>query len=98
MRKILLFTIMAASVILETSTANAQNKKSKKSDMETKTENKTTTTTAPIKSTVKEFDVNGVKVILKPAENNVVSAQLFITGGVTNYDLSKQGIENLALT
>lgn len=96
MKKILLFTILAASVVLETSTANAQNKKSKKSDMETKTENKTTTN--QVKSTVKEFDVNGVKVILKPADNNVVSAQLFITGGVTNYDLAKQGIENLTLT
>ncbi|MGZ5245050.1 MAG: M16 family metallopeptidase [Bacteroidia bacterium] len=96
MRKILLFTIIAAGVILETSTANAQNKKTKTSEMENKTQN--IITAVPVNSTIKEFEVNGVKVILKPAENNVVSAQLFITGGVTNYDISKQGIENLTLT
>ncbi len=86
MKKILLYTIMASSVF-----AACQNKKMNKSNMET-------TTTAPVNSTVKEFEVNGVKVIMKPAVNSVVSAQLFITGGVNNYDLNKQGIENLTLS
>lgn len=48
-------------------------------------------------NTVKEFEVNGVRVLLKPATNSVVSAQLFITGGVNNYTIEKQGIESLML-
>jgi predicted Zn-dependent peptidase len=45
----------------------------------------------------KEFEVDGVRVILKQATNNVISAKLFITGGVRNYELPKQGIESLTL-
>lgn len=41
--------------------------------------------------------INGVRVILKHSTNNVVSAVLFITGGVKNYDVASQGIENLAM-
>ncbi len=41
--------------------------------------------------------INGIRVILKPSTNNVVSAILFVTGGVKNYNLATQGIEGLAL-
>ena len=41
--------------------------------------------------------INGVRVILKPTTNDVVSAVLFISGGVRNYDHATEGIESLAL-
>jgi predicted Zn-dependent peptidase len=46
---------------------------------------------------VSEFDVNGLKVILKYSPKEIISASLFVEGGVTNYPQSKQGIESLAL-
>jgi zinc protease len=55
------------------------------------------TMSVPSKSGVQYEVINGVRVILKPAANEVVSAVLFITGGVKNYDLSSQGVESLAL-
>jgi len=45
---------------------------------------------------VKEFEAGGIKVLWKPAVNDVISAKLFISGGVNNYTIDKQGIENLA--
>ncbi|RYD73038.1 MAG: insulinase family protein, partial [Sphingobacteriales bacterium] len=107
MQKILLYTLIAAGACLQFSPLAAQNNKTAPK-MESKPKNNTNTPKkssdkvnalkTTMNSTVQEFDVNGVKVILKPAENSVVSAQLFITGGVTNYDIAKQGIENLTLS
>ncbi len=50
------------------------------------------------KSMTKEFDINGVRVIMRPATNDVVSAVLFVSGGVQNYTQDQQGIENIALS
>ncbi len=58
----------------------------------------TNMTNNPASSTGVQYEViNGIRVLLKPSTNNVVSGILFITGGVKNYDLAQQGIENLAL-
>jgi len=45
---------------------------------------------------VKEFDVDGLKVIYKNTGKDVISARLFITGGTANYTIDKEGIEALA--
>lgn len=42
--------------------------------------------------------VNGVKVIVKPAGNELVVIQTLVKGGVQNYPASKAGIENIAMT
>ncbi len=49
------------------------------------------------KTTIEEFTVDGLKVILKPATNEVISLKLFIQGGTENYRKSQEGIEALAL-
>ena len=41
--------------------------------------------------------INGVKVIVQPAGNEIVVIQTVIKGGVQNYPSSKAGIENLAI-
>src|SRR4051794_29892667 len=47
---------------------------------------------------VTEFDVNGLKVILKRRESSpTVSVGLFLRGGVRNYTDKTAGIENLML-
>lgn len=51
----------------------------------------------PSPSGMKVFEVNGIKVIFRPAINDVVIAKLFITGGASNYSIEKQGIESLTL-
>ncbi len=49
-------------------------------------------------SGVEEFEVDGLKVILKPTPGRpIVSIQLFIDGGVANLDEKTAGIEALAL-
>jgi zinc protease len=56
---------------------------------------------ANIKSQAQEaYDmmVDGVKVIVKPGNNDIVQVLTVIKGGVQNYPLAKQGIENLAIT
>ena len=61
--------------------------------------NSATMTNNPASSTGVQYEViNGIRVILKPSTNNVVSGILFITGGVRNYDLATEGIENMALS
>jgi predicted Zn-dependent peptidase len=45
---------------------------------------------------LKELDVNGLRVIVKNTGKNVISARLFIEGGTANYSLEKEGIEALA--
>ena len=42
--------------------------------------------------------VDGVKVIVQPVSNQIVQIQTVFRGGVQNYDTSKAGIEDLALT
>ncbi len=44
-----------------------------------------------------EFEVEGVKVILKPSVKEVISVRLFIDGGTANYTKDKEGIEALTL-
>ena len=43
------------------------------------------------------FDVDGIKVILKPTVKSLVSVRMFYRGGVTNYSVTQAGIENFAL-
>lgn len=47
---------------------------------------------------IREFQADGIKVILKPAANQVVSARWFIPGGTANYVKEKEGIEALAIS
>jgi predicted Zn-dependent peptidase len=45
-----------------------------------------------------DFMVDGVKVIVQPSGNDIVSIETIIKGGVANYPADKQGIESLAMT
>lgn len=47
-------------------------------------------------NSLKELDIDGIKVIFKNTGKNVISARLFVNGGTANYPLDKQGIEALA--
>lgn len=49
-------------------------------------------------SSVEEFEVEGIKVILKHSPKEVVSAKMFIKGGTANYTKEKEGIESFALS
>ena len=42
------------------------------------------------------FEVEGLKVILRPTPKEVISARLFVKGGTANYNKEKEGIEELA--
>jgi len=44
-----------------------------------------------------EFEVNGLKVILRSSVKGTVSARLFVQGGTANYSKENEGIENLVL-
>ncbi len=61
------------------------------------------TAPAPLKikftnSNVKDFSIDSIRTILKPVENEIVSVQLFINGGTSNYTVAKEGIEALAIS
>ena len=43
------------------------------------------------------FDVDGIKVILKPTQKQIINISMYYRGGVANYPAEKAGIENLAL-
>lgn len=43
------------------------------------------------------FDVNGLKVILRPTQKETISMSMYFRGGVMNYKPEQAGIENLAL-
>ncbi len=45
-----------------------------------------------------DFLVDGVKVVVQPSGNNIVSIETIIKGGVANYPADKMGIEALAMT
>jgi len=45
-----------------------------------------------------EFEVNGLKVILRNSVKGTVSARLFVQGGTANYSKANEGIESLALS
>ena len=47
---------------------------------------------------VKEFMVDGIKVIYKPSTKDIISASLFVKGGTSNYSKDQEGIEKLAMT
>ncbi len=46
---------------------------------------------------VKELNVDGLKVYFKQTQKQVISARLFVLGGTANYPSNQQGIEALAL-
>ena len=46
---------------------------------------------------VEEFQVDGIKVLLKHSPKEVVNAKLFIKGGTANYTKEQEGVENFAL-
>lgn len=46
---------------------------------------------------VSEFEVDGIKILLKHSPKEVISAKLFIKGGTANYTKVQEGIENFAL-
>lgn len=46
---------------------------------------------------VKEYSVDGLKVLTKPSSNGIITVQWAILGGTANYSLEKSGIEKLAL-
>lgn len=50
-----------------------------------------------LQSQTQEFEVEGVKVLLKPSNKQVISVQLFLDGGTSNYTKEQEGIEALAL-
>ncbi len=61
-----------------------------------------TTITAPVKikptsSNVKDFSTDSIRTILKPIANEMVSVQLFISGGTSGYTVAKEGIEAVAI-
>ncbi|MCX6350675.1 MAG: pitrilysin family protein [Bacteroidetes bacterium] len=80
--------------------AHAQkNKNGKQIPMNSKTTtpNKTEVKKTKVPSTVKSFNVDGIRVLLKPTTNDVISVVMFISGGVKNYSPETEGIENLSL-
>jgi zinc protease len=48
--------------------------------------------------TAYEMTINGVKVIVQPAGNDIVVIQTVVKGGVENYTAGKAGIESLAVS
>lgn len=93
----ILIPVLAAG-LLATNPASAQTKtNTQKKETNKVSQNTSKTDKTAEKSPIKAFDVQGIRVILKPATNDVISAKLFISGGVENYKLDHQGIENLAL-
>jgi len=44
-----------------------------------------------------EYDMEGIKVIMKPSSKQVISVQLFLDGGTANYPKEQEGIEALTL-
>jgi zinc protease len=46
---------------------------------------------------VKVFNVEGLKVILKPTTKDVISARMFYKGGTANYTKTQEGIEALTI-
>lgn len=57
----------------------------------------TTFLTAKSQTKAISFDVNGLKVILRPTQKETFSMSMFYRGGVMNYQPEQAGIENLAL-
>ncbi|MEI7801059.1 MAG: pitrilysin family protein [Bacteroidota bacterium] len=51
----------------------------------------------PTNSNVKDFATDSIRSILKPIENEMVSVQLFISGGTSGYTVAKEGIEAVAI-
>lgn len=56
-----------------------------------------TTFTVTAQTEPYEMTVEGVKVVVQPVQNQLVELVTVIKGGVQNYPIGKQGIENLAL-
>ncbi len=54
--------------------------------------------TAGAQSKTISFEVNGLKVILKPVQKETMSMSMYFRGGVMNYGPEQAGIENLALS
>jgi len=43
------------------------------------------------------FDVDGIKVIYKPTQKNIINVRLYFRAGVSNYPANKAGIESFAI-
>ncbi len=50
-----------------------------------------------INSTIQDLLVDSIRTILKSVANEMVSVQLYISGGTSNYTVAKEGIEALAI-
>jgi len=48
-------------------------------------------------STTTSFTVDGIKVIYKPSVKKIINVRVYFRGGVTNYPITKAGIEHFAL-
>lgn len=62
-----------------------------------KGKNKVSKDNTVTKSVTQEFDVDGLKVILKHSPKEIVAVRLYIKGGTANYSKEQEGIENFAL-
>lgn len=91
--KIILFIIITNILALVTTNAQTANKKSSNQIM-----NNTNSKAQDNYNGVSEFYVDGIKVILQNNPGKIISARVFITGGVDNYSEKEQGIENIALS
>ncbi|HRH67652.1 MAG TPA: pitrilysin family protein [Bacteroidia bacterium] len=47
---------------------------------------------------VKEFQVDGIKVISKPSTKDIISVALYVHGGTANYSKAQEGIEQLTFS
>lgn len=47
-------------------------------------------------SSVKEYTIDGLKVIHKQVPKQVISARLYVKGGTANYAIEREGVENFA--
>lgn len=52
---------------------------------------------ASAQSQITSFDVDGIKVILKPTEKEIINIRVVFRGGVNNYSSKQAGIEKFAL-
>jgi len=85
MKKIFRSSLLLMLISIYTNVASAQQNEIKK---------------RPIKKQdfgVKEYMVDGIKVISKPSTKDIISVALYVRGGTANYTKAQEGIEQLTL-
>ncbi|MBL0257261.1 MAG: insulinase family protein [Bacteroidetes bacterium] len=85
MKKIFRSSLLLMLISIFTTAASAQQNEIKK---------------RPIKKQdfgVKEYMVDGIKVISKPSTKDIISVALYVRGGTANYTKAQEGIEQLTL-